>query len=509
MMHGLTLTFPFSELDRSMPNFRPFLSATVTLALCLAAGCSSADTIAANRAAEAQADLNQGRIADARKAIGRAVAARDDVLDYWLLKAQIDFRADDRPSAFGDFEFVVQLDHTNMEALQALCQLGLSAGRPDDVDKYADQLLLLAPTAAAGLTAKGSVALYRGDQDKAESYADRVLAQDPQNLSALALKGRIMLRRGQFADAAALFEKTADSPVSAISKLTLLKEVYSEAHDWPAYERTVRRLAAAAPDAADIQLAYADMLYQEGQTDAARGIIRKIMANNARDFKVAATALNVWMEEGPQALDPGTMVAEAAPLSVLMKAVYGQFANETGHPDIAKAIVRGADQGEPAPENSNAKAVLAYAIGVTGHMPEAMKQLNAILDGNHDPNQPWALLARARLLAASHDYLNAIRDARLLVANDPGNATAHLALADILQASGSSDLSISALREGLRAIPASTRLAARLAASLSAHGQRDQAVQVARDLARTAPMDQRAKHLLQVYDPGSAAARTS
>jgi predicted Zn-dependent protease len=131
--------------------------------------------------------------------------------------------------------------------------------------------------------------------------------------------------------------------------------------------------------------------------------------------------------------------------------------------------------------------------------------LNAILDDAHDPNQPWALLARARLLAAAHDYVNAVRDARLLVANDPNNATARLALADILQASGSADLSEIALREGLRANPASTRLAARLAAILAAHGQHDQAAQVALDLFRNAAMDQRALTLLQTYNAPMAA----
>ena len=120
------------------------------------------------------------------------------------------------------------------------------------------------------------------------------------------------------------------------------------------------------------------------------------------------------------------------------------------------------------------------------------------------PTSPGPCSRGARLLAASHDYLGAIRDARLLVANDRGNATAHLALSDILRASGSTDLAASALREGMRAIPASTRLAARLAASLSAHGNRDQAAQVALDLFRTAAMDQRARALLHTYDPSAS-----
>ena len=97
------------------------------LVLCLAGGCQSADTVAANKSAQAQAALDQGRIGDARRAIAKAIAARDDVLDTWLLKAHIDLRGGDRQATFSDYEMALQLDHSNMEALQALCQLGLSA----------------------------------------------------------------------------------------------------------------------------------------------------------------------------------------------------------------------------------------------------------------------------------------------------------------------------------------------------------------------------------------------
>lgn len=482
-----------------MRKFRVCFSATATLALCLASGCTSPNTRAANKAAEAQVDLDQDRITAASIAITKALAARDDIVDYWLLKAHIDLRAGDRIAAFGDYEYVHQLDHGNMEALQALCQLGTSAAPADRVDSYADQLLLLAPGAASALTAKGNIALIVGDATKAEAFADQVLAQDPQNLPALTLKMHIMIARNKFTDAAALVEKMPDGSINMVSKLRLLQQIDERALNRPSYEVTVRRLAQLAPDDPDIQLDYADMLYQSGQNDLARGAIHGVLAIHSADFRVAAAALNVWMKAGPQALDTAKMVTEAANLPVSAKACYAQFANEIGRSDIAIAILHGVDRGDPTPDNSNAKAALAYAIGVTGHLSQAMAQLNAILDGAHDPNQPWALLARARLLAASHDYINAVRDARLLVVNDRDNATARLTLVDILRASGSADLSDSALREGLRAIPDSVRLASRLAVVLTAKGNTVGAIEVARNLARVAPMDQRARQLLQTY----------
>jgi len=462
-----------------MPEFRisldrgTRLGLSATLALCLLSACTSADTHAGDKAAEAQVALGQNRIADASVAIRKALAARDDVADYWLLKAHIDIRANDRVSTFSDYEYVVQLDHGNIEALRALCQLGTSAGPPGKVDSYADQLLVLAPDAAAALTAKGNVALLGGDTDKAQALADRVLARDPHDAAALALKARVLIIRGKLADAAALIETLSGSSVDAVPRLEMLRQIYARAHDRPSYVLTLRRLAQSAPADAGIQLDYADMLYQDGETGPARAAIRKVMAGNPSHLVIAAEALNVWMKAGARAIDTGRMAADTDRLSILMKADYAQFANEINRPDIAIAILRGVDRTDLAPDNANAKAAFAYAIGVDGHRADGLAQLGAILDA--DPNQPWALLARARLLGAAHDYRNAIRDARLLVANDRDNATAHLALADIMKASGSPDLSESALREGIRAIPGSTRLAARLAEVLAARGQAEQA----------------------------------
>lgn len=469
------------------------------LALCLLAACRSADTIAAEQAAQAQADLDQGRLGEARRAITKAMAARDDILENWLLKAHIDLKMGDRSSAFSDYEFALQLDHSNLEALQALCQLGLTFGTPDGIDRYADQLLLLSPGSPIALVAKGNIALARHDADTATGLADRVLAQTPQDLPALSLKSRIMLAQGHFAQAAALIEQTADTPGDLVAKLKLLKDVYAQANDRPDYVQAVRRLAAAAPRDADLQIGYADVLYQNGQPDQARAVIRAAMAAHPSDLQAAAAILNLWQEAGSPAFDPGRIAADAASQSLLMKADYAQFANEMGHPALAIAILQGSAAGEPNAQNANAKAALAYAIGVTGQADQAMPALNAILDDDHDPDQPFALLARARLLAAAHDYRGAVRDARLLVASDGASVTGRLALADILHASGSADLSLSALREGLRAIPGSARLAARLAATLAAQGDRDQAGQVALDLYRIAPMNQRAIDLLHVY----------
>ncbi|MDE2302701.1 MAG: hypothetical protein KGK11_09095 [Sphingomonadales bacterium] len=488
-----------------MPLPRARFVAAMILGLALLAGCSSADSRAAAYASQAQAALDEGRFPEALVAARKALAERDDVVEYWLLVAHIDLKSGDRSGAFNAYQYVYQLDQTNTEALQALCQLSLVGNQPDLVDKYADQLLLITPSAPMPLLAKGNAALIRGDVAGAAAFAERVLAQDPLSMGGLVLKARVAIANRNFADAAALVAKAQETPDDRVSKLELQRDLYAKLDDHAHYEQSLRDLAAANPNDAPTRFAYADMLYQTGASDEARRITRATMAANPHSFAVAAEALRLWLETGPAALDLSRLPQDAAGLSPLMKADYAQYANEMGRPDLALTVLSGLDRGSDDPETTNARVAYAYALGLTGRRKEAMDRLDRILDSSDgDPDQPWALLARARLFALAHDDQDAIRDARLAVANDPQSAAARLALADILRAAGNPQLGASALREGLRALPTDTRLAARLAALLAAQGEPGQAAEIGREIFRAAPMDMRARQLRDQY-AGAAA----
>lgn len=474
----------------------------VLMAVALLAGCTSRDKTAANAAADAETAFRQGRNTAALRSIHEALAARDDVSDYWLLLGRISTATNDLPGAFAAYENVIELDRGNVEALRLLCQLGLTVKQPDKVDKYADQLLLLSPGDPLPIVMKGGAALQRGDEAGAMQFAAQALAKNPQDTSALILKGRVLAAGGNFAEAAKLIEGSIEGGTDSSPRLAFLKELYAQANDRLNYQYTIKRLAAAKPKEADEQLAYADMLYQTGQDDLANAVVREVMQRHPNEINVSASILDVWLKQGPDALTPTQLANQAAGVSLEMKSTYAQFANEAGHPEIAVAILSPIlGDSRPTLENSDAKAALAYGIGLQGHRSDAIGRLDEILA--FDEAQPRALLARARLLAVGRELTGAITDARRVVSDDPRNVTARLALVDMLFAHGDSDLGESSLREGVRAMPDDPRLAARLAAMYDARGDRARAIDVMRDLARAAPVSLRALRLRKSVDPSA------
>ncbi|WP_420383820.1 tetratricopeptide repeat protein [Novosphingobium sp.] len=485
-----------------MLRYRSF--AVISLLAFSLSACTSRDTTAADAAAQAQLELQQGRVADASRSIHKAISIHDDVSEYWMILGKIDADMEDYSGAFTAYENALGLDRANVEALRALCQFGIAAGFPDKVDKYADQLLLMSPGDSLPTVAKGQAALARGDQAGALKYAEQVLKTAPQDSSAQILKARVLGARGSYSDAAEFIEATLGAGGDDSSKLIYLKGLYTEARDRPHYQLTLKRLAEAKPNAPAVQIDYADMLYQTGQPDQANALIIKIVHAHPNNVGVAASILDTWLKEGADAITPSQIRNQSASASLQMKAAYAQFASEAGHPELVDGILKAALWGKPiSTEHTDAQSALAYAMGLMGQRPAAIGRLSKIIE--FDSSQPQALLARARLFMNDKDYGHAIEDARNAVAQDPKNALARITLADALFAHGDESLGENALREGVRVLPADTRLAARLATFLAAKGQRDRASEVLRDLTRASPVSLRALRLRQTLDPASVA----
>ena len=461
-------------------------------------GCASKDTRAAQAAAEAEAALQQGNFAVARRNIQTALGIRDDVSDYWLTSAHISLATKNFAGAFDAYENVYQLDRGNIEALRQLCQLGLNVRQPDKVDRYADQLLVINLNDPLPLTMKGGAALQRGDWKNALVFADRVLGANAADVGALILKGQALAYKGDNAAAAALIEESLKAPGDGTSRLVFLRDLYQKTSNADGYQKTLARLANANPSDTQMQLDYADWLYQTGRPDGAFDFVLPVLRKNPKDIALASRILEMWLDAGRDALSTQQILIGGQEDAIEIKATFAQYANEIGQPDLALRVLGDAvPTGEPDAGNSNAKAALAFSVGLKGRVQDALARVQDVLDV--DPSQPRALLTRARLRAAMHDYEGALSDGRQLVTDDVTNITARLALTDILLVQNQPELAEANLREALRVAPASTRAAARLAKMLVARGRSDEASTVLRDMARSAQISPRAQAVLASF----------
>ncbi|QKR99431.1 tetratricopeptide repeat protein [Sphingomonas sp. CL5.1] len=472
---------------RSIPFLVPLVAAG------LLAGCTSSDRKAANDAAIAQGALERGQITVARQYIQRALALRDDISDYWLIKAHIALAAQDLSGAYDAYQNVIQLDRANVEALTGLCQIAIAGNIAGQAEKYADQLAALNPSDVLPNTVRAAAAASRGDRDKANHFLDLVFAVQPGDPIALMVKARLLADAQDYAGAAKVMERATAAPGNPTGRLSILTGYYKRAGDRDGLFRAVERLAQANPKDPDIQFQYADLLFDRGNADAANAAIARAVDGGASDIAVAGRALNLWLKQGSGAIAADRLLSDAANAPLAMKAAYAQFANETGRPDLAIRLLQGEKLDAGAmqrPDAANAAAALAYARGLRGDRAGADAMLANVLQA--DPDQPGALLARGRLRAAAGDRRGAIEDVRNAVAQDGSNVAARLTLADLLLQDGQRVLAETALRDGMNAADDDPRLPARLARLLIAEGRRDEAAATLSDFAKANPLSQRA-----------------
>lgn len=493
-----TMTYPttmiigkyWREVNERMSERTPRVVA-VLLAAGALASCTSADKRAAADAGIAERAFNQGQMTVARQYVQRALALRDDVSDYWLLLAHIDVNDSDLPGAFEAYENVLTLDRGNVEALTTLCQLGLAGNDPARVDKYADQLALLNPGSSLPPTVKAAAALQRGDNDTAAKMLRQILDKAPGDVGALLVQSRLFAAEGRYADGAALMEQSLRAPGNPTSRLDQMKQLYQKAGDRAGYERTVRRLAEANQTDPKRQLAYADLLYDDGDRDRAYAITRATLLMRPGDVAIASAVLDLWLKQGAGAMSLDQLTRDAGDLDLEGRASLAEYANQIGRPDLALAVLGGgALDGPPTPASSDAKAAAALAVGEQGNRAAALAALNAIIAV--DPQQPRALLNRARL---ESDPVAALSDARRVLADDARNVAARLEVTDLLIKQGDPLLAETTLREALIAPDGDPRVAARLARMLVARGERAEAETMLQEFARANPVSRRAAAL--------------
>ena len=444
------------------------------LALLGAPACTSRDEKATTAAGIAADALQQGDLATARAQIGRALAARDDVGDYWLLSGRIALAEGKYPGAYDAFENALTLDRSNVEALTRLCQLAVSGGRPERAERYAEQLAALRPGDTTAVNVRAALALDRGDKPGAARLLDQLLAAQPGDPMALITRSRLFSANDDYAAAAKAAEASLAAPGDPSSRLQVLKEAYRKAGDAAGFRRTVARLARAMPRSASAQLDLARSLYDSGDRAAGVAATRRVLALRPGDVATADTVLRLWLAQGAAAMPVDAIVAGAANGVAETRAAYAAYANALRRPDLALAALGEAGAADPPGTAVNdAKVARAQAQALLGRRDAAARAADAVLAA--DPDQPRALALRGSLRAAAGDRAGAVEDLRHALASAPANADARLALADLQVAEGDGVLAVATLQDGLKDPGADPRLAMRLAALLRGQGRADEA----------------------------------
>ncbi|MEP6784465.1 MAG: tetratricopeptide repeat protein [Sphingomonadales bacterium] len=413
------MTDPFRRGTLTLYSSRAILGA---LALVLAA-CSSDSEVAAHKAAEASAMLDAGNLYGARLAAQASVKARDDISANWILLGRIQLAAGLIGDAYISYTRALELDATNVEAMQLVGDIALQVGRYRDADQAADKVLALQPGTPRAKLIKGFVALNDGKFDVATKFADEILAIDPTDDGGIVLKARALAKLGQFEPAIKILQNQMIVSKGEIVAATLA-EVQRATGDGPGLAETLAKIVAEKPTD-DRVFDLASVLYKIGRPQDARTVVfrRLEVRKDSADFYSDATRF--FIAADPGALDAariGQITSDGTPN---MRELAARVLLAGNRPADARRVL------EPiatTTADSDIRALYATALAMTGAAAQAPAIIASVL--SVDETNVDALQLRAQLRLAGGDEKGAMADAALVTLNSPLSVGARMVTID-------------------------------------------------------------------------------
>lgn len=441
-------------------------------------GCGRSDAAAARDATRAQELLGERRFAEARMAIKDAIAERDDEPQYHILRGRIEYAVNAIPQAFDAYSNAVALDPSNMEALQAVSQLGLQTGNLRESLAATETILSLEPNDPNALLVRGLHAIVRNRFDDAIGYADKILAHDPANEGGAILKARALFRRGEGKAALAVLDafsvKRSDTVGIAMTRL----EIYRALRDSNGMRDQFAKLRNLAPTNDALRIDEANFAYKEGRAADAEALLAALLAKPAlaRDNIPAIVAL--WREYRPAAPSDAAIEPIAAAGSQAARVAVAAYLVETNRLAAADHLI-GTLSG------TDRVALEAAASLRRGDRSRALARVGAILD--EDSTNCSALVVRAGARLAMRQFNGALRSAQEAASQCPDRIEAWRLAAISYSELGDPENARRMWRQGIDANRQSSALASQFMGWLEARGQMRESIAVARRLTHDAP----------------------
>lgn len=457
---------------------RRFRAVILLCCLFMLSACQDRDSEAQEMAGTAMEMLEQDRIAEARMAIRDAIILRDDVADYQILRGRIELAAGSLPAAYDAYESALALDPTNLEALQAVSQLGLQTGNLAASLEATETLLLLNPDDVNALLIRGLHSLFTSRIEEAEAYADRALEINSISEEATILKARVLYIDGRNERALALVDQFVREHGHSPGIDRILLEIYRSDRNVEGMERQFERLRDAFPDDYGLRLDEANFLYKTDRSERATALALDILAKPGPSRELVTDVINLWntyairdfaVDDVRQIASQGNAIARYEVARYL--ASYG---NAPAALNLAQSI-RGEDR----------DAIAAELALQSGQRRQALDLADKVLAV--DPSHCLSLVVRASARLQNGQARSALNDAQKASFQCPRDADARILAANAYDRLGDLVNARREWREGSDANPQDLRFARSYTGWLSRVGRIREATAAARRLTRSAP----------------------
>ena len=457
----------------------------LAFAIVLVAACSTPQEKAEQLASTATALADAGNFPIARIVIRQAIRQRDDVASQWQLLGRIDLELGKPADALLAFSRVLELDASNVDALQLVAELSFQLGNSSDAISAADRLLALQPNATRAILVKGLVALDRKRAPDALNAAESILAINPQDEFGIVLKSRALALGHDYTGALKLIEEGVPETQRTEASLATLTELYRALGDTARLIATMDRQLARRPMDVDLRLDLAQVLYKAGNPGRARSILLQVIKEQPNNIEVAQNVSGIWLANDSAALAPSDLQEIARNGSATTRSAVARYLIGRNHPELAEPLVRGVTAASSDVSSTDMQALYATALFKKGNVNAARVIADEIL--NNDKNNSDALLLRARIALQERSLPAALNDVQIVVRDFPMNEQGRILLADIFSAKNDSQRARQSYEEAVSDMPQNIDLNRAYTDFLLRSGDKARAVDVARTFTQKSP----------------------
>ena len=267
-------------------------------ALTFTSACADRNEKAAENAASAQRALESNDLVAARRAIAEAVAERDDVLAYHMLRGRIELASGSASGAYDAYNEALALDATNGEALLAVAELGLTTGNLRESRDAVDRVLTLAPNQLDALLIRGIHSLIKRDYSEAIDFGNKILSLAPGHEGGTILKARAQFMSREPDEALETLDQiSGDAASSEPASLTRL-EIYRAMRRESDMANEFERLRSLRPKDLALRIDEANFRFKINDRRQAHQLVASVLASPEASVEQSGNAVAIWQEYG-------------------------------------------------------------------------------------------------------------------------------------------------------------------------------------------------------------------
>lgn len=416
------------------------------------AACSGGEEPQAKDLERAREHFDAGNMDKALAEVENVIQINANNADAHYLRALIAEQQQVWGSAFGELNLTLQLEPTHIDASVKLAQLSLALNDKENSRDRANKALELAPDNATALAVMAGVEFRDGNKEEARDYALKAIAVNPGEVTAVGVLAGIHAedpeRALQF-----VTEGLAADPDNVPLRLLRMRflEVLGRTEEVIV---DYQKLIEFEPESPVYIGKLAEYYVAKIRVDEAEELLRKSVKERPEQaelkvYLVRFLAANASVGEAIAELET---LLEQEPESFQLRLMLAELRVRGGDLDEARKVLEETFNYDVSGANSQAaRNALANLARGQKDFETAKKWIEEALEV--EPENPDALVNRARIHLIEGNHREAIPDLRRVLRASPDSVSAALLLADAQQRERSPDLALDNYRSVLKLQP--------------------------------------------------------